>query len=172
MRNGTPPNIIDIEASGFGPHSYPIEVGVALSTGEKFCSLILPMQDWTHWDEQAEGIHRISREILLTHGQPIDRIAENLNKLLREATAYSDGWVVDQTWLTRLFHAARIRREFSFSPLELILSEPQMDVWHNTKNVVLREVGNKRHRASIDAYVIQQTFERTRRTVPVNQARA
>ena len=35
------PDIIDIEASGFGPDSYPIEIGVALSSGEKYCSLIL-----------------------------------------------------------------------------------------------------------------------------------
>ena len=39
------PNIIDVEASGFGPHSYPIEVGLALGDGSKFCSLILPVRD-------------------------------------------------------------------------------------------------------------------------------
>jgi hypothetical protein len=30
----TRPNVIDIEASGFGIDSYPIEVGVTLSTGQ------------------------------------------------------------------------------------------------------------------------------------------
>ncbi len=54
----------------------------------------------------------------------------------------------------------------------MILSEPQMDVWHNTKDVVLRESGNRWHRASIDAHVIQQTFERTRHTVHMNLVRA
>jgi hypothetical protein len=34
------PNIIDIEASGFGVDSYPIEVGIVLSTGQKYCALI------------------------------------------------------------------------------------------------------------------------------------
>ena len=29
-----PPAIIDIEASGFGPDGYPIEIGVALSSGQ------------------------------------------------------------------------------------------------------------------------------------------
>jgi hypothetical protein len=41
-----PPAIIDIEASGFGPDGYPIEIGVALSSGQTFCALILPEPEW------------------------------------------------------------------------------------------------------------------------------
>ena len=48
------PTIIDVEASGFGPYSYPIEIGVALDNGDKYCTLILPAPAWTHWDEEAE----------------------------------------------------------------------------------------------------------------------
>jgi hypothetical protein len=47
------PAIIDVEASGFGSLSYPIEVGVVDQTGIRFCSLIKPQNDWIHWDEQA-----------------------------------------------------------------------------------------------------------------------
>ncbi len=46
------PNIIDFEASGFGPHSYPIEIGVIRSNGDRYCSLILPADDWTFWDDR------------------------------------------------------------------------------------------------------------------------
>ena len=46
------PYIIDVEASGFGNGSYPIEVGVVLNNGEKFCTLIVPAANWTHWDEE------------------------------------------------------------------------------------------------------------------------
>ncbi len=162
MRILTPPAIIDIEASGFGGLSYPIEVGAVLRDGSKYCALIQPQPDWTHWDEGAEKVHRISRDILEEHGKPITEVAARLNEILRDQTAYSDGWVVDKTWLDRLFYAAGMRCEFSLSSLEMILSEPQMDIWHETKDRVLAELGQKRHRASFDALVVQQTYERTR----------
>lgn len=160
-----PPAIIDVEASGFGPHSYPIEVGAVLRDGTKYCALVQPMPDWTHWDEGAEKVHRISRDILEAHGKPIEEVAARLNELLRQQTAYSDGWVVDKTWLDRLFFAARMRCEFSFSALEMILTEPQMAIWHQTKDRVLEELGQRRHRASFDALVVQQTWQRSREAV-------
>jgi hypothetical protein len=42
------PLIIDVEASGFGGTSYPIEIGVALDYGHKYCTLIHPEPGWTH----------------------------------------------------------------------------------------------------------------------------
>ncbi|MCP4234821.1 MAG: hypothetical protein GY770_14780, partial [Aestuariibacter sp.] len=44
------PSIIDIEASGFGAHSYPVEIGVIREDGGKFCQLVKPYPDWTHWE--------------------------------------------------------------------------------------------------------------------------
>jgi hypothetical protein len=44
------PYIMDIEASGFAAEGYPIEIGIAMEQGRKFCSLLLPHEDWTHWD--------------------------------------------------------------------------------------------------------------------------
>ena len=64
------PLIVDVEASGLGAHSYPIEVGVALEEDRKYCSLILPGPQWTHWDDDAEKVHRITRDILATYGKP------------------------------------------------------------------------------------------------------
>jgi len=155
------PIIVDIEASGFGTGSYPIEVGVVLNNGRKYCSLITPAPGWTHWDEDAERVHCVSRDILQAYGKPALEVARSLNELLPQQTAYSDGWVVDKTWLDRLFFAAGMPCQFSFSSLEMILSEPQMEIWHPTKDKVLLELGDKRHRASFDAYVVQETFERT-----------
>lgn len=156
-----PPLILDIEASGFGPTSYPVEIGLALSSGDKFCSLIRPLPDWTHWDAHAERMHGVSREVLAVHGKPVLKVAGQLNRLLRDRTVYSDGWVVDQPWLNRLFEAAALPCLFSLSSLELILIEPQMAIWHATKDALLRELGAIRHRASIDAYVVQETYRRT-----------
>lgn len=161
MGNTAKPFIIDVEASGFGPHSYPIEVGLALSEGERFSTLILPASDWTHWDASAESVHNIPREILLAHGKPMHEVTAQLNRLLAGKTVYSDGWVVDKPWLTTLFHAARTSMDFFVSPLELILSERQMELWHETKDLVLSEMQLKRHRASSDALIIQETYRRT-----------
>ena len=156
-----PPIILDIEASGFGPNSYPIEVGVALDSGAKHCWLIRPLPGWTHWDQDAQAAHRVSRELLHAHGKPVAEVAGRLNELLRARTVYSDGWVVDQTWLNQLFHAAALPCEFSLSALELILTEPQMALWHATKDALMHELGGQRHRASFDAFLVQQTWERT-----------
>ena len=62
MRHKKTPIIIDVEASGFGNGSYPIEVGVALDDDTKFCSLIHPAPEWDHWDDEAEKVHRIARD--------------------------------------------------------------------------------------------------------------
>jgi len=123
------PFIIDVEASGFGSASYPIEIGVALNDGRKFCTLILPAPDWAHWDEEAEKVHQVSREILEAYGKPIHEVADQLNDMLAGLTLYSDGWVVDKPWLTTLFHAAGRPMKFSVSPLKMILSEKQMATW-------------------------------------------
>ena len=135
------PNIIDVEASGFGPFSYPIEVGLALGDGSKFCSLILPVEGWTHWDDGAERIHRIPRDILEDHGRPAAWVAERLNGLLAGETVYTDGWVVDKPWLIDLFHRSGVDPAFEISALEMILTEDQMQVWHDAKDTVLEELG-------------------------------
>ena len=157
-----PPNIIDIEASGFGYESYPIEVGVILNTGEKYCSLIKPVSRWVFWSLDAENTHHISRELLQESGKPVMQVANELNQFLQNKTVYSDGWVVDKPWLNELFAAAKIPNVFSISPLEFILDEYQMENWHATKNSVVKEFGFARHRASNDAMIIQETYRRTR----------
>ena len=155
------PLIIDVEASGFGASSYPIEVGVALNGGDKFCTLIQPAPEWTHWDDEAEKMHGISRDVLTATGKPIDEVADQLNEMLAGMTLFSDGWVVDKPWLTTLFHTAGREMRFNVSPLEMILSEQQMAVWHETKDRIVIETDMSRHRASFDAWIIQETFRQT-----------
>ena len=80
------PLIVDIEASGFGQQSYPIEVGLALEDDHRYCALILPAADWTHWDDSAERVHHISRDILRSYGKPLVEVADQLNQLLADHT--------------------------------------------------------------------------------------
>lgn len=155
------PYIIDIEASGFGEDSYPIEVGAVLDNDRKYCTLIQPQSDWVHWDEGAEDVHGISRGQLFDFGKPAREVADNLNQLLSGMTLFSDGWVVDKPWLSKLFYAAGKTMEFNISPLEMILSESQMEHWHETKTRILEESNLDRHRATNDAWVIQETYRQT-----------
>lgn len=155
-------NILDIEASGFGSSSYPIEVGVVLSDGSQYCSLIHPEEDWQHWDESAEKVHQISRSMILQHGRPPIEIAIKLNQLIGSNTIYSDCRGLDQPWLSRLFSAACIEQSFRLSDLQYVLKESQMEIWHEVKKQVASELLLDRHRASSDAKIIQLTYIRSR----------
>jgi hypothetical protein len=70
--------------------------------------------------------------------------------------------VVDKPWIVTLYESARIAPTFQTSSLEMILSEDQMALWHATKDVVLSDLELKRHRASYDAFVVQETWVRTK----------
>ncbi len=158
------PAVIDIEASGFGAHSYPIEVGCVLPNGETFCSLIRPTVDWTHWDPAAEKVHRISVDILLAHGRAVGDVAALLNDRLDGETVYSDAWLHDYTWLAALFEAAGRVQRFRLQDLRSLLSEDEAGRWDATRAVVAGEMHLQRHRASADARVLQQTLRRLRAT--------
>jgi hypothetical protein len=155
------PVIIDVEASGFGSLSYPIEVGVIDQSGRRFCSLIKPQIDWIHWDAQAELLHGISRRLLAKKGLSPLEVCQQLNQFLMGQVVYSDGWVVDDTWLIKLFYAAKVSMQFRVSSLEMILNETQMSLWHSTKDRLFQQMKEPRHRASSDAALIQNTFVTT-----------
>lgn len=157
----TNPPIMDIEASGFGADSYPIEVGVITESGQRYCSLISPDPGWQHWDLSAEGVHGISRETLFFHGHTLENVCRELNQLLANQTVYSDAWAFDQRWLNKLFYTANIDALFRLSAIEHILTEAQLSVWDTTKQAVIADLDISRHRASSDAYIIQETYKRS-----------
>jgi hypothetical protein len=163
MKKSFCPTIIDIEASGFGSTSYPIEIGVVKFNGERYCSLIQPDPTWKHWCENAEKMHGISRTQITDCGKPSHIICAELNIFLAGTTAYSDAWVHDSPWLTSLYFSARMNRHFYVSPIETIASEEQLLLWDNTKIALQQHLNIPRHRASGDAYLIQQTYVETMR---------
>ncbi len=158
----TPPIILDIEASGFGKNSYPIEVGFINESLNTWCALIKPEADWYHWDSSAESMHYITRESLLNHGKPAQLVAQALNDQLRNKTVYSDGWMHDFIWISLLFDSANTAPHFKLEDLRNVLTPKQEATWHDTKNLVQQELKIKRHRASVDAKVLQLTWQRTR----------
>lgn len=156
------PAVIDVEASGFGRNSYPIEVGFVLANGHSFCCLIYPEPEWTHWDPQAETVHHISRALLLKRGLPAIEVARLLNAQLTGQTVYSDGWANDYSWLGSLFDVAGMSPTFKLENLRALLLEDEADHWHAVKAQVARERGVQRHRASADARLLQLTLQRIR----------
>ena len=95
---------IDIEASGFGAGSYPIEVGFILPDGSSYCSLIIPEDDWKHWDSAAEKVHGITRELLFQHGRSSTEVARVMKEAMPKIREYrkSVGDAYSFNWSLRI----------------------------------------------------------------------
>ncbi len=150
--------IIDIEASGFGRKSYPIEVGYVLSDGRSFCSLVCPARDWTHWDESAAEVHGITRSTRLAHGTPALEVARRLNTDLLGLTVYCDGWAHDYSWLAALFEEAGLNPSFKLESVNRLLAQSQLAQLDQQRRAALAQMGLTRHRASNDARALQQAL--------------
>lgn len=153
---------LDIEASGFGRGSYPIEVGLVRGDGTAYCTLILPCDGWTHWDAGAEQVHGITREILLRHGKPVEQVAAQLNEHLTGETVYSDGWAYDYPWLARLFDEAGAQPRFRLEPIAKLLDEERLSRYRPARDEALAALGVVRHRASNDARALQHALRKLR----------
>lgn len=156
------PTVIDIEASGFGAHSYPIEIGVVRGDGVRYCALIKPAKDWSHWDDSAEALHGIKRSTLFSLGKQACTVCDELNDFLRDEEVYSDAWVHDERWLLALFHSCNKHPKFSMKAIEFIMHESQYGIWDDVKAQVHLQLKLERHRASSDAFLIQQTYIQSR----------
>ena len=159
------PAVLDIEASGFGRGSYPIEVGYVLPDGRSKCFLIKPLDAWQMWDSEAEKLHGISRALLHMRGNDIVTVAETLNRELGGMTVYSDAWGNDQSWLALLFDCAERVQGFRLQALSVLLDDAQRKAWAETRRAVAGELALGRHRASNDARILQQTWLRLQSAV-------
>lgn len=159
------PTVLDVEASGFGRNSYPIEIGFVLPNGHAYCTLIRPEASWTHWDAQAEATHHIPRALIMQRGVPALQVAQTINAQLAGQTVYSDGWANDFSWVGALFDAADMSPAFKLENLRALLDEQQADLWHTVKAQISSERGVQRHRASADARLLQLTLQRLRQRI-------
>lgn len=152
------PAVLDLEASGFGPSSYPIEVGFVLPSGQAHCTLIRPLPEWTHWDPQAAQVHGIPRRLLENRGRDAIQVAHWLNRHLRGLTVYSDAWGHDYTWIHRLFAAAVQLPSFKLEPIQSLFGADDLSAWDGAQQSVREQLGSPRHRASADARVMQRAL--------------
>jgi len=156
-----PPVILDIEASGFGAGSYPVEIGYVDTAGHVWSAQVQPHADWLHWDTEAEKLHHQSRQSLEDDGATPREIALHLNHMLNGKTVYTDGWYQDFVWLHRLYEAAGLSPHFKLEDLSLTLTPEQKAAWHDTKQNILESLALQQHRASTDAKVLQLTWLKT-----------
>jgi hypothetical protein len=154
-----PPCVLDIEASGFGRSSYPIEVGYVLNDGRARCTLIRPPAHWSHWDAGAEQVHGITRPTLLAHGKPAGDVARMLNGDLAGHTVYCDGWAHDYPWLALLFDEAGVAPGFRLESVNTLLDDAALGRLSALQSQARRVLGVSRHRASSDAVVLQYALK-------------
>lgn len=156
----TAPCVIDIEASGFGRHSYPIEVGYVLPDGRARCMLVRPAEGWTHWDDAAAQVHGITQAILAARGRPVAEVAQRLNEELAGQTVYCDGWAHDYTWLAALFEEAGLAPAFKLESVNRLLDETGLSRLDHARRSAIHDMGLTRHRASNDARALQLALTR------------
>ena len=156
------PIILDVEASGFGRGSYPIEIGLAFPDGSTEAFLIHPAPEWFHWDEAAEAVHGISRSELLVHGRNVVEVAALLNARLAGNRAFSDAWSFDASWVARLFDTAGFPQHFRLDTVRTLLDEATVAHWGEARRQVQAEHGPVVHRAARDARLLQLTILRAR----------
>jgi DNA polymerase III epsilon subunit-like protein len=148
---------IDLEASGLGAESYPIEVAwINDDTGDYDSFLINPesAQDWTYWDDYAEEVHGIDRGDLVSKGLDIIHACERMNKKLKGKTLISDALEFDLFWLKRLFKATGMEPNFTMAGLDRILSKEQ-----RIQFGFLAKAQFRRHRALHDVEDIIQCIK-------------
>jgi DNA polymerase III epsilon subunit-like protein len=149
------PCVLDIEASGFGRKSYPIEIGFVLPDGRATCMLVRPAEEWTHWDGEAERVHGITRSTLAAHGRSPREVATLLNQELGGLTVYCDGWAHDYAWLNALYEEADMRPKFRLESVGKLLGERSLSLLDQARCEAMAEMGLTRHRASNDARALQ-----------------
>lgn len=116
--SGTPA-FLDLEASGLGPGTWPIEAGWAIGAGAAASFLIKPHDAWSlaGWDKAAEALHGLTIERLGAEGLTVKEACRRLNAALAGRTVYSDAPDHDGWWLYRLYDAAGMRQSFTLAYL-------------------------------------------------------
>ena len=129
--------VIDVEASGLDPQSYPIEIAWQDSEDDaKFDSfLIVPHPSWVHWDMYAEQkIHRISRRMLADEGILPMEACVRLNQALQDQRVFSDAVNFDQTWITTLYQVVGRSPAFELFSIQDTLPEGGDRQYQNLQN--------------------------------------
>ena len=117
---------IDFEASSLDPDSFPVEVGwCGVDPSDSGGAIIQPHPSWVgrRWDEGAEGLHKLTRERIVTEGLTPQAAHALAEAALQGAAVFSDAPAYDQRWHDELAYAALGRhgargRRITIRPIE------------------------------------------------------
>lgn len=153
--------IIDIEASGLGDESYPIEIAwCAVNGDDVFSALINPDSagDWDYWDEHAEmDIHGISRDECCEKGENLVTIGRQLEAFLAENVVFSDAAYQDQQWINRLLEAVG-----KVSPAKLLDIEQSVPIDRRAELSRRLSELSRPHRAEADCLALRELVRNIR----------
>lgn len=152
-------NLIDIEASGLGLDSYPVEIAI-LVDNKMFSWLIAPEKSWQHWDTAAEGLHGISRQILISQGKAARFVADAINEVMVGANGllYSDAAEWDADWIRTLFGAVGAVPEFHILPVSDLLADAEFRHFQRKHEEIASSAKYRRHRAEHDIRIIHEAL--------------
>tara|TARA_Y100000589_G_C27029193_1_gene578260 strand:- start:93 stop:560 length:468 start_codon:yes stop_codon:yes gene_type:complete len=125
--------IIDVEASGLGPESYPIEVAWQHRYNHKLSDnfLIKPAAEWSHWNEYAERhVHHIPQALLVADGIEIEVATNRLNTALKKQSVYSDAVEYDRRWLRKLFASVGTEMDFQVKSIFGLMHPAKVEAYH------------------------------------------
>ena len=150
---------IDLEASGLGVSSWPIEVGWCGVEGEATSLLIKPREEWVaqHWDDEAERLHGLSIAELQANGEEPKLVCAALNAALKGKRVFCDAPDWDGFWLYRLFGACNVRQEFSLLAFSSLIGALNVGNIDQLVAQAEREFPHK-HRAGADVRHMQAVF--------------
>ncbi len=122
--------------------------------------LIKPCEGWSldDWNPEAEALHGVSHQTLLTKGVSANEVCERLNTVLGGKQVFSDAPDWDGFWLYRLFQAAGIRQTFKLSDLNVLFqSTPpeKMDAYLAEAD----RMAPRKHRAVPDVLHMRALYE-------------
>jgi len=149
--------VIDLEASGLDPASYPIEVGI-VGREKEYQALIIPEKGWQFWSNESEVVHGIPRQELYDNGRPTVEVANELNALLAGATVYSDCRQWDGFWQQVLFGTVGIHQQFKLEDITDLLEGKRAKVYIAAYDDIRQSGEHRTHRALDDARVIYQAM--------------
>lgn len=151
---------IDLEASGLSAASWPIEVGWCFAGRAPETMLIRPVEEWPDaaWEEKAEALHGIRRDLLQSDGVAPSHVCARMNAALAGAAVYSDAPDWDGFWLYRLFAAAGEKQAFALADFASLLARyPADKVRAAMEKAAL--LAPHRHRAHEDVLHMKTVYE-------------
>ncbi|WP_454280736.1 3'-5' exonuclease [Sphingomonas sp. Marseille-Q8236] len=101
---------LDFEASSLSDRSYPIEVAWIFEDGRSESHLIAPAPGWDDWDDAAEHIHGLSRDLLVGEGVSHEVVAQRMVEELSPHALFASAPSWDGKWLSLLLRTAGLPR--------------------------------------------------------------